>query len=205
MHCTYFQKYFSDDLSKPKNIAERAKEQVNKLRHNPDMEIGSMDITENEVSTITSYIRSVENHMTELRCNLEKFMIDGDKQRMFVKSQMSVATALDFKEDLEELYMSQYSTLPVYPSLPEIDDKIHDIYVKPKVIQLDKGKYDRALFRGERFRRSMELRKKDVTALMDIFCKGTEQQQNIYIQGEPGVGKTSLCNALANLWSNPES
>ncbi|XP_052814748.1 uncharacterized protein LOC128241733 [Mya arenaria] len=245
MNCTYFQKYFSDDLSKAENIAEKAKKHVTKLRHNPDMEVtddqttslldafinllnderylrnnkkaksarehleklksGSMDITENEISTITSYIRNVENHMRELRCSLEKFMIDVDKQRMHVKSQMSVATALDFKEDLGKLYMSQYSTLPVYPSLPEIDDKLHDIYVKPKVIQLDKGKYDRASFRGEHLRRSVELRQKDVTALRDIFCKETEQLQNIYIQGEPGVGKTSLCNALANLWSNPES
>ncbi|XP_052815025.1 uncharacterized protein LOC128241928 [Mya arenaria] len=164
---------------------------------------GCIEFTESEVANLMSCIRDVESNFKELQCCFQRCMLNA-QQCMHVGSQMLAFSQAGFREDLKTLYKTQHNTLPVYPSVPEIDDNIDNIYVKPKIIQLDKGKYDRTSFHSNTLRHGQDWRKRSVTTLRNMFYKRQQHLQNVYIQGEPGVGKTSFCSMLAILWSNTQ-
>ncbi|KAH3749720.1 hypothetical protein DPMN_184230 [Dreissena polymorpha] len=105
----------------------------------------------------------------------------------------------DFQEDLKTFYIKFKNQLPIYPLPPHVKGMVGDLYVTPNVIRLDHGKYNR-----ESQHRRHSLRKSysaNELHLSDILLYHGTIVNEVYIEGEPGVGKTAFCVKTALAWA----
>lgn len=79
--------------------------------------------------------------------------------------------------------------MPLCPLRPDLDENLEDFYVQPKIIvkQVSKKVID-----------SKNVKQKRVLTYKDVFEIGNIK--NIYIQGDPGMGKSTYCTKLTLDW-----
>ena len=78
--------------------------------------------------------------------------------------------------------------MPFVPSLPECQVAMRQLYVAPKIVE--KNMYKENRNDGIRIR-----------TFEDFFKNKKTQCRNIYLEGEPGTGKSTFCQHMALQWS----
>ncbi|KAH3749670.1 uncharacterized protein LOC127847199 isoform X1 [Dreissena polymorpha] len=106
----------------------------------------------------------------------------------------------DFQEDLKNFYIKFKNQLPIYPLPPRVKGMVEHLYVTPNVIRLDHGKFNReSQPHRHSFRKSYSA---DELHLSDILLYHGNIVNEVYIEGEPGVGKTAFCVKTALAWAS---
>ncbi|KAH3748152.1 uncharacterized protein LOC127848376 isoform X1 [Dreissena polymorpha] len=201
-NCTWMQCYFADDLNKDSNICAEAREEVNKLRHLQDTNIddGAM------ISFFDCLLNLLNDpgHLHSLKpavdARLYLKQLQQDTLQLSEKAVNSTLNKLyedqkeEFRERLIELYSTTKKTVSVSPLREGLDKPIGDVYVKPKMshVTIDKD--------GSR-------KKTDnaVHQYKDLFYTDKKLNSRVFIQGEPGVGKTTFLTKLALDWCDAVS
>lgn len=83
----------------------------------------------------------------------------------------------------------QKSTMPLSPLCPDLDEKLVKFYVEPKLI---------FVYVSRDVANASELKGRSVLTYKDLFEIGNPT--NIYIQGNPGMGKSTYCTKLTLDW-----
>ncbi|XP_052237717.1 uncharacterized protein LOC127849032 [Dreissena polymorpha] len=106
----------------------------------------------------------------------------------------------DFKKDLKNFYIKFKNQLPIYPLPPHVKGTVGDLYVTPNVIRLDHGKNNREVQpHRHSFRKSYSA---DELHLSDVLLNHGNIVNEVYMIGEPGVGKTAFCVKTALAWAS---
>ncbi|XP_052813212.1 uncharacterized protein LOC128240565 isoform X2 [Mya arenaria] len=97
----------------------------------------------------------------------------------------------DFRRDLLNFYKKQM----LYPLSPllDIDCDLEEFYVKPRISKISYKMFEPKTT-------AMHY----LATLDEIFEDRSSDTQCIYIKGDPGVGKTTLCNYLTRSWCSTQ-
>ncbi|KAH3789494.1 hypothetical protein DPMN_167675 [Dreissena polymorpha] len=96
----------------------------------------------------------------------------------------------DFQRRLIAHYVDTSSNVPLSNLDQSLDKRIVDIYATPKIHRIEIQKD------GKRVKREQ------VLTYEEIFCTDDESNRRIYLQGEPGSGKSTFSAKLVHDWSH---
>ncbi|XP_060560916.1 uncharacterized protein LOC132720739 [Ruditapes philippinarum] len=88
------------------------------------------------------------------------------------------------QRDLIYLYNNHYRGIPVHPLMQEKELMVDKTFVKPTIRKV----------------KSKQSNESDITSFKDIFCSENKRNQNIYITGKAGIGKSAICKKFISEW-----
>lgn len=104
----------------------------------------------------------------------------------------------DFRRDLVRYYRTTGRSIPISPLIPEEDAELSKIYVCPKIVIKEQ---DALPALGHLFSPSqLEDETKVVSSYAKLLYRDKKLLRSVYIQGEPGIGKSAFCTKLATDW-----
>ncbi|WAR21166.1 hypothetical protein MAR_015140 [Mya arenaria] len=101
------------------------------------------------------------------------------------------------QQDLTRLYDQRYRTKSLCPLTPEVDGTFDNLYIPPELTVTELPKLNNST-------QSFSQRSTRVLKMEDVFYRDSlhsKPAKSIYIVGESGIGKTSLCTKLVLEWS----
>ncbi|XP_052285060.1 uncharacterized protein LOC127881338 isoform X2 [Dreissena polymorpha] len=196
-NCTWMQNYFTDDLSQTNNICTKAREKVNSLRHIHDTIISDVEMNEffdclldllNDPSHMSSFQPAVDacNYLIEIQQDslpLSNQTIKDTMAKLYEKQKE------DFRGYLIAYYRRTLSTVPISPLWEGLDKPIVDIFVTPLLVHIDIEK--------DGSRRKTDDAVKDYK---NILFNDEILNTRVIMQGEPGIGKTTLLAKFVLDW-----
>lgn len=112
----------------------------------------------------------------------------------------------ELRQDLIEFYRQEVSQVTFVPLAPENKVPISKLYVKPKVVEIDSNtKSERKSIFVPFIGRLDEFQSTDdkiISTYKEVFLENDVLKRNIYLQGEPGTGKSTFCSRLILDWCN---
>ncbi|XP_052787963.1 uncharacterized protein LOC128222855 isoform X1 [Mya arenaria] len=104
----------------------------------------------------------------------------------------------DLKERLQQDYKKRLGSIPLSPLVPTINNKLYNFYVQPNISKPKpgtKGQHDD------------DDKSEVVVSYKDIFWSHNSKKKyaDVYLQGEPGMGKSTFCAKLALDWCDAHS
>ncbi|XP_052259589.1 uncharacterized protein LOC127863952 [Dreissena polymorpha] len=201
-NCTWMQCYFTNDLSKDSNICAKAREEVNKLRHIQDTNINDGDMISffdcllnllNDPGHLNSFKPSVDarTYLTQLQQEtlpLSENAVNSTMKKIYEDQKE------EFRELLIEHYRQTQSTVSVSPICDGRDKPIHTVFVRPTLIHV--------AIENDGSRRKTD---KEVHHYRELFYKENKLNKRVIIQGEPGMGKTTLLSKFVLDWCEAAS
>ncbi|KAH3864313.1 hypothetical protein DPMN_027329 [Dreissena polymorpha] len=173
------------------NLLESARNKLKKVDH----------ITENITKAMDEMRIYIENCRKDLNAHTDKCKMELDehiskcKKQLDGHRQMSAETdydesCKDFRRRLMAHYDDTSSNIPLSNLDQSLDKRIEDIYATPNIhrIQIQKD--------GKR------IKQEQVLTYTDIFYTDGEPNRRIYLQGEPGSGKSTFSANLVHNWSH---
>ncbi|XP_052233056.1 uncharacterized protein LOC127845917 [Dreissena polymorpha] len=96
-------------------------------------------------------------------------------------------------KDMKKFYNDNLSHVPISPLNDNVDEKLLDLYMSPKIFSMckDKGAFTQ--------------KNKRVTKYKDVFQTDNKMNRRIFLQGEAGSGKTTFLGKLALEWCKSTS
>ncbi|KAH3768574.1 hypothetical protein DPMN_169790 [Dreissena polymorpha] len=91
---------------------------------------------------------------------------------------------LDFQRRLKQYYLDNLRHVPVSPWVPNHDKYLMEIYFTPEIHQIVAEKDGKKLKAGQMFKYN------------DIFQIYLKTKKHVFLQGEPGKGKTTFAAKL---------
>ncbi|KAH3754157.1 hypothetical protein DPMN_188820 [Dreissena polymorpha] len=218
-NCTWMQRYFTDDLSKADNIITKARDTIKPLRHAHVIETSDTDMIAifdcflnilNDPAFVywcpladsaRTYLGKLQN---DSRLLVDQILLEEMKSAFLrVKDKVMLdnineALTQDKKEEFREMLMKHYlktlGNVSVSPILEGRDKPIWDIFVSPKLRKVD------VKANGSRIVTDNLVHKyKDIVLKSDKIC------EKVFIQGDPGMGKTTFLNKLVLDWCDENS
>ncbi|KAH3786732.1 hypothetical protein DPMN_164841 [Dreissena polymorpha] len=173
------------------NLLESARNNLMKVEH----------ITENITKAMDEMRIYIENYRKVLNAHTDKCKMELDlhtgkcKKQLDGHRQMSAETdydesCKDFRRRLVAHYDDTSSNISLSNLDQSLDKRIVDIYATPNIhrIQIEKD--------GKR------IKQEEVLTYTDIFYTDGEPNRRIYLQGEPGSGKSTFSAKLVHDWSH---
>lgn len=110
----------------------------------------------------------------------------------------------ELQKDLVKYYREQASDVPFVPLAPENKVPVSKLYVNPEVVEIDINSKSKDIYWSfiNRFEKDLLEDVKIVSTYEQIFLENDIPKKNIYIQGEPGTGKSTFCTKLVIDWCN---
>ncbi|KAH3770997.1 hypothetical protein DPMN_172297, partial [Dreissena polymorpha] len=96
-------------------------------------------------------------------------------------------------QDMKKFYNDNLSHVPISPLNDNVDEKLLDLYMSPKIFSMCK---DKGAFTQKNTR---------VTKYKDVFQTDNKMNRRIFLQGEAGSGKTTFLRKLALEWCKSTS
>ncbi|XP_052231770.1 uncharacterized protein LOC127845103 isoform X2 [Dreissena polymorpha] len=96
-------------------------------------------------------------------------------------------------KDMKKFYNDNLSHVPISPLNDNVDEKLLDLYMSPKIFSMCK---DKGVFTQKN---------KRVTKYKDVFQTDNKMNRRIFLQGEAGSGKTTFLGKLALEWCKSTS
>ncbi|KAH3771093.1 hypothetical protein DPMN_172395 [Dreissena polymorpha] len=96
-------------------------------------------------------------------------------------------------KDMKKFYNDNLSHVPISPLNDNVDEKLLDLYMSPKIFSMCKDK------------RAFTQKNKRVTKYKDVFQTDNKMNRRIFLQGEAGSGKTTFLGKLALEWCKSTS
>ncbi|XP_052235753.1 uncharacterized protein LOC127847710 isoform X4 [Dreissena polymorpha] len=201
-NCTWMQCYFTDDLSKDSNICAEAREEVNKLRHLQDMEICDGDM----ISFFDCFFNLLNDpaHLNSFKPAIDaRAYLKQLQQDTLPLSEKAVKSTLkkvyedqkeEFRRRLIQFYTTTKETVSVSPLREGHDKPILDVFVQPKLSHVTMEK--------DGTRKKTEHAVHSYNAL---FYEDKKLNSRVFVQGEPGMGKTTFLTKLALDWCDSVS
>ncbi|KAH3775865.1 hypothetical protein DPMN_177274 [Dreissena polymorpha] len=107
------------------------------------------------------------------------------------KEELDYEKAIDeFQRRLKKYYLDNLRHVPVSPLVPSHDKSLMEIYVTPKIHRIVTGKDGVERKAGQIFKYN------------DIFQEDPKAKKHVFLQGEPGKGKTTFAAKLLSDWCN---
>ncbi|KAH3857190.1 hypothetical protein DPMN_099793 [Dreissena polymorpha] len=149
------------------------------------------DETKKAEQTITSQIDTLTKSSVKL-------IEDHTRDRMErIQQKIADKAGEDFERRVEDLrcrlvdhYRETVSYVPLSSLYPSLDKHVQDVYVSPKLHRI-KIEND-----GRR------TKQEQICSYKDCFNRGDNLSRRIYLQGEPGSGKSTFAFKLVNEWCN---
>ncbi|XP_052270121.1 uncharacterized protein LOC127871354 isoform X2 [Dreissena polymorpha] len=149
------------------------------------------DETKKAEQTITSQIDTLTKSSVKL-------IEDHTRDRMErIQQKIADKAGEDFERRVEDLrcrlvdhYRETVSYVPLSSLYPSLDKHVQDVYVSPKLHRI-KIEND-----GRR------TKQEQIFTYKDCFNRGDKLSRRIYLQGEPGSGKSTFAFKLVNEWCN---
>ncbi|KAH3786526.1 uncharacterized protein LOC127843162 [Dreissena polymorpha] len=170
------------------NLLESAQDTLKKVEH----------ITETAIEEIRF---SIENFRKDLNAHNDKLKQDLDEHTGKCKGQLDEhrrkttgtdydQSCKDFRRRLMAHYDDTSSNVPLSNLDQSLDKRIADIYATPNIhrIEIEKN--------GKR------VKQEQVLTYKQIFCTDGDFSRRIYLQGEPGSGKSTFSAKLVHDWSH---
>ncbi|KAH3753238.1 hypothetical protein DPMN_187872 [Dreissena polymorpha] len=197
INCTWMQNYFTDDLSQNTNICVKAREEVNALRHIHDTNIDEAEMISlfdclfnllNDPSYLNSFKPAVEARTYLTKLQNDKLLLSDTLTKCYEDLKE------EFRGDLIRFYTTTKSTVSVSPLRQGHDKPIWDIFVSPKLSHIKQQKDG-----------SRKKTENAIKQYRNIFFKDEKLCSHVFIQGEPGIGKTTFLTKLALDWCDADS
>ncbi|XP_052227668.1 uncharacterized protein LOC127842275 isoform X2 [Dreissena polymorpha] len=151
-------------------------------------------ITETAVDEIKIYMENCRKDMATFKQELSKhtgkcIQEFDENRRKFTESNYD-QSCKDFQRRLMTHYSDTSSNVPLSNLDQSLDKRITDIYSTPNIHRIEIKKD------GKRVKREQALEYKH------IFYTGVKSNRRIYVQGEPGSGKSTFSAKLVHDWSH---
>ncbi|KAH3800572.1 hypothetical protein DPMN_154206 [Dreissena polymorpha] len=196
-NCIWMQNFFADDLRLDNNICTEARKQVNKLRH-----IHSTNIADDGMISFFDCLLNLLNDARHLKgfkpaVDARIYLIKLKQDTLQVSEKMINDTMTkhyedkkeEFRIDLIEHYRKTKSTVSISPMTEGLDKHIVDVFVSPILMHTATEKNGCRRQTGN-----------TVKQYKHIFFNDSTHHNKVFIQGEPGMGKTTFCAKLVLDW-----
>ncbi|XP_052819634.1 uncharacterized protein LOC128245491 [Mya arenaria] len=167
------------------------------VRHSPDQKVKDSDL----VDYFYKLSKLLEDPTALANLPTSKVAVEQLKKLQMDKLTISAEDEWDMLKDglrlrLANHYQDTLGDLPIAPLLPNRDVKLNQLYVVPKIVE----RKHRNFVKKEQ---EDNIRTMDVSSFSDIFYhQNIGFHRNVYLVGEPGMGKTSFARKCALEWSN---
>ncbi|XP_060597032.1 uncharacterized protein LOC132750951 [Ruditapes philippinarum] len=175
--CEHLQRE-TDELRK--KLVKDMEEQTKHLKHRHAMMLSEM---EEKMTDFIYTIAKEEGKEQHLRQNGE---LGNQKMKACDQTGQTKATLTEVQQHLINYYRSYYLTTDVSPLLRDKDVHVDEVYVP-------------LIFRVTRMGRT-KTENPIIDSLTDLFTPNNKRLDNIYLSGEGGIGKTTLCRKLISYW-----
>ncbi|XP_052759930.1 uncharacterized protein LOC128246891 [Mya arenaria] len=193
INCTEFETKLSIDFTSSSNLLTKIREYGRNIRHSPDQKMKDIELN-NLFQKLTSLLEdsvclqtdseavSAVKNLKELQNDKLVIRVEDEQQILFEGLQMRLA----------KYYQRVFNSSLLCSLLPNRDSNPDKLFVTPKLIERDHRKIGK---HGE------HLMRLSVTTYRDIFFEGSSKCSNVYLIGEPGMGKTTLTIKCCLEWS----
>ncbi|KAH3791065.1 uncharacterized protein LOC127841973 isoform X1 [Dreissena polymorpha] len=202
----------ANDVAAQEAVRKLAKLQTDVLKLTTEETINLLESARNELKKVEHITKNITKAMDEMRIYIENCRKDlnahTDKCKMeldehtgkckeHLEKHRQKSTETDyteackvFRRRLMAHYDFTFSNIPLSNLDQSLDKRIVDIYATPNIhrIQIEKD--------GKR------IKHEQVRTYTDIFYTDREPNRRIYLQGEPGSGKSTFSAKLVHDWSH---
>ncbi|KAH3813559.1 uncharacterized protein LOC127835181 [Dreissena polymorpha] len=170
------------------HLLEAAQDKLGKVEH----------LTETAIAEIQTYIENFRKDLDSDKCNCKLNLDDHTgncKQELDEHCRKSTECTYeqscnDFRRRLMAHYNDTLSHVPLSNLDQSYDKRISDIYATPKVHRIEIA------------RDGKRVKKEQVLTYKQIFYTGDNSNRRLYLQGEPGSGKSTFSAKLVHDWSH---
>ncbi|XP_060557468.1 uncharacterized protein LOC132717903 [Ruditapes philippinarum] len=180
--CEHLQRE-TDELRK--KLVKDIEEQTKHLKHRHDMMLSEVE------EKRTDFVNKMEEEVRKQQQLRQNGVFGSQKIKGCDPTGQTEATLTEVQQHLINYYRSYYLTTDVSPLLPDENVHIDEVYVPliVKVIRKGRTKTENVI----------------LASLTDLFTPNDERLDNIYLSGEAGIGKTTLCRKLISYWCTAHS